>query len=102
MERCEETWNLLPILQDNRVKGRKLSPPGSDTLLCLEIYVAGYACLSVYVWQIERKHWRFPKMFSLNSLDSVTKIFVIPVKVLKADTSCVRDQDATTVPARHT
>ena len=39
--------------------------------------------------------------FSLNSLNSETKIFVITVKVLKPATSCVRDQDATTVPARH-
>ena len=37
-------------------------------------------------------------MFSLNS---VTKIFVITVKGLELTTSCVRDQDATTVPARH-
>ena len=37
-------------------------------------------------------------MFSLNS---VTKIFVITVKGLEPATSCVRDQEATTVPARH-
>ena len=40
-------------------------------------------------------------MFSLNSLNSVTKIFVIAVKGLKLATSCVRDQDATTAPARY-
>ena len=41
-------------------------------------------------------------MFSLNSLNSVTEIFVITVKGLKPATFCVRDQDATTVPAKHT
>ena len=35
------------------------------------------------------------------SLNSVTKIFVITVKGLEPDTSCVRDQDATTTPVRH-
>ena len=40
-------------------------------------------------------------MFSLNSANSVTKIFVITVKGLKPATSCVRDQNATTAPARH-
>ena len=40
-------------------------------------------------------------MFSLNSLNSVTKIFVIAVKGLEPATSCARDQDATTVPVRH-
>ena len=40
-------------------------------------------------------------MLSLNSANSVTKIFVITVKGLKPVTSCVKDQDATTVPARH-
>ena len=39
----------------------------------------------------------FPKMFSLNS---VTKIFVITVKVLEPATSCVRDHDATIAPAK--
>ena len=38
---------------------------------------------------------------SPNSLNSVTKIFLITVKGLKPATSCVRDQDATTAPARH-
>ena len=38
---------------------------------------------------------------SLNSANSVTKIFIIAVKGLKAATSCVRDQGATTAPARH-
>ena len=41
---------------------------------------------------------------SLNSANSVTKIFVITVKGLKPATkppSCLRDQDATTAPARH-
>ena len=40
-------------------------------------------------------------MFSLNSLNSVAKIFVITVKELEPTTSCVRDQDATTASARH-
>ena len=35
---------------------------------------------------------------SLNSANSVTKIFVIPVKGPKHSTSCARDQDATTAP----
>ena len=46
--------------------------------------------------------------FSLNvfteftfSLSSVTKIFVITANGLKPATSCVRDQDANTAPARH-
>ena len=37
-------------------------------------------------------------MFSLNSLNS--KIFVITVKWLEPANSCVRDQEATIVPAR--
>ena len=40
-------------------------------------------------------------MFSLNSENSVTKIFDMPVKGLELATSCVRDQDATIAPARH-
>ena len=40
-------------------------------------------------------------MFSLNSLNSMTKIFVITVKGFEPTTSSVRDQDATTAPARH-
>ena len=44
------------------------------------------------------KQWSFSEIFSLNS---VTKIFVITVKGLEPATSCVREQDATTVPARH-
>ena len=44
----------------------------------------------------------FTLEFFLNvSLNSVTKTFVITVKGLKPATSCVKDQDATTVPARH-
>ena len=38
---------------------------------------------------------------SLNSANSVTKIFVITVKGLEPATSCVRDQDATLAPAKH-
>ena len=37
----------------------------------------------------------------MNSLNPVTKIFVITVKGLEPATSCVREQDATTVLARH-
>ena len=33
-------------------------------------------------------------MFSLNSANSVTKVFVIAAKGFKPATSCVRDQDA--------
>ena len=40
-------------------------------------------------------------MFSMNSGNSVTKIFVITVKGFQPDISCVRDQDATTAPVRH-
>ena len=40
--------------------------------------------------------------FSLSAwLNSVTKIFVIRAKRLEYATSCVRDQNATTVPARN-
>ena len=42
----------------------------------------------------------FPNV-SVNSTDSVTKIFVIIVKGLKPARSYARDQDAVTVPARH-
>ena len=38
---------------------------------------------------------------SLNSANLVTKIFVFTVKGLEHATSCVKDQHATTVPARH-
>ena len=46
-------------------------------------------------------HLSSPSMFSLNSTDSVTKIFGITVKRLDPATTCVRDQDATIEPARH-
>ena len=39
----------------------------------------------------------FSEMFSQNS----AKIFVFTLKGLEPTTSCVRDQDATIVPARH-
>ena len=39
-------------------------------------------------------------MFSLNSANSVKNILVT-VKGLEPATSCVREQDATTAPARH-
>ena len=38
-------------------------------------------------------------MLSLNSLNSVTKNY-LPLKGLEPATSCVRDQHATTAPAR--
>ena len=38
--------------------------------------------------------------FSLNVFADF-KIFVITVKGFESDTSCVREEDATTVPARH-
>ena len=37
-----------------------------------------------------------------NSLNSVTKIFIITVKGLESATSCARNEDATTAPGRHT
>ena len=40
-------------------------------------------------------------MFSLNSANSMTKILVITVKGFKPASSCVRNQDATTAPAKH-
>ena len=40
-------------------------------------------------------------MLSANLTNSVTKIFVISVKGFEPPTSCVRDQHAITVPARH-
>ena len=39
-------------------------------------------------------------MFSLNAANSMTKKY-LSLKGLEPPTSCVRDQDATTVPARH-
>ena len=39
-------------------------------------------------------------MFSLNSLNSVTNIFDIAAKGFKPATSSVRDQNASTIPAR--
>ena len=47
------------------------------------------------------KYLSFPQIFSLNSLNSMTKFSVITLKGLEPATSCVRDQDATTAPARH-
>ena len=44
------------------------------------------------------------RVFNMNLLNSVKKIFVITVKGLNLASLpplCVRDQDATTVPARH-
>ena len=41
------------------------------------------------------------EFFLNDSMNSLTKIFVITVKGLKSATSCVRDQDATTVPTSH-
>ena len=40
-------------------------------------------------------------MFSLNSANSVIKIFVITVKGFEPPTSCVRNQGATTAPTWH-
>ena len=40
-------------------------------------------------------------MLSLNSANSVTKLFDIRVKGFKPGTSCVRDQDATAVSGMH-
>ena len=48
---------------------------------------------------MEHNYLRSPEMFSLSSLNSVTKIFVITVKGFEPAASCVRDQDAITVPA---
>ena len=38
---------------------------------------------------------------SLNSANSVTRIFVFTAKGLEPATPCVKDQRAATVPARH-
>ena len=40
-------------------------------------------------------------MVSLNLLNLVTKLFIIAAKGLELVVSCVRDQVATTAPARH-
>ena len=40
-------------------------------------------------------------MFSLHSLNSATKTFVITIKGFEAATSYVKDQDATIEPERH-
>ena len=37
----------------------------------------------------------------MNSVNLVTRIFVITVKGFKPATFCVRGEDATTAPARH-
>ena len=37
----------------------------------------------------------------MNSVNSVAKLFDITVKRLEPATSCVSDQDATTMPERH-
>ena len=56
---------------------------------------------SEIIQQTVRQQLSFSYMFSLNSANSMTKIFVITVKEFKPVTSCVRDQDATTAPTRH-
>ena len=44
----------------------------------------------------------FPKCFSLNSLNSVTKTFFLKkIPVLEPTVSCVRNRDSTTVPQTH-
>ena len=40
-------------------------------------------------------------MFPLNSANSVTKIFVTPVKEFEPASFSIKDQDANTVPVRH-
>ena len=54
-----------------------------------------------YILGFTSKTMEFFLNVSLNSLNSVTKIFVITTKGLETATSCVRDQDATAVPASH-
>ena len=49
----------------------------------------------------DSERWNFSLMFSLNSVNLMTKIFVITVKGLEPATSCVRHQDTTRVPAGH-
>ena len=44
-------------------------------------------------------HWNL-MVFFLNG-NSVTKIFVVTVKGLEPDTSCVIEQDVNAVPVRH-
>ena len=39
-------------------------------------------------------------MFSLNSANSVTKVFIIVAKEFEPATSCGRDNDASTAPTR--
>ena len=54
--------------------------------------------LHYFQWE----QWSFPKCFSLNSLSSVTKMYDIKrTRTCHPATSCVRNQHATTVPARH-
>ena len=63
------------------------------------------ACATFYTSRGPFAHLRenpirvFPKCFHWSEFSD--KIFVITVKGLEPATSCVRDQDATTAPARH-
>ena len=53
-------------------------------------------------WKAQTYKLRTIMDFFINVFtDSVTKIVVIILKILEPATSCVRNQDATTVPARH-
>ena len=80
----------------------------TTALLKLNTLSWNWECWQLQIFEQQLKWERFVKFLfefslnvSLNSLISVTKIFVITVKGFETATSCVRDWDATTVPARH-
>ena len=49
----------------------------------------------------DKKTFEFSLNAFIKSLKSVTKVLVMTVKGFEPAISCVRDQDATAVPARH-
>ena len=57
--------------------------------------------LKTFALKIKRESIEFSLNVSLSSLNSATKIFVITAEGLEPTISCVRDQYATAVPARH-
>ena len=74
------------------------------SIICVKFYSSVLSKLFALTSQNFRNRckWSFFLNVSLNSANySVTKIFVITVKRLEPATSCVRDQDATSAPARH-
>ena len=63
---------------------------------CAVVFYSGQYAVQTFVYNFPI-HLSFPSMFSLTSLNSVTKIFVMTVKWFEP----VKDQDSTVAPARH-